>query len=150
MVGIPRISASANFTPGDGLAVVEQHRDPGLVQLAGQFRGGQQHRLVLAGRHQVHVERRELPRPAQTLLVAGVLRDRGDRARDPDPVRAHGDRHELAVRVEHLESERLGVLAAELEDVAHLDAAGQLQRSGAVRRRVALPDLGRLDACRRG
>ena len=37
------------------------------------------------------------------------------------------DGDELAVLVEHLEVERLGVLAAELEDVAHLDAARRLQ-----------------------
>ena len=88
---------------------------------------------------------RELARPAQTLLVAGALGDRGDGAGDPDPVGAHGHRDELAVLVEHLEPERLGVLPAELEDVAHLDAAGQLQRSGPVRGRVAGPDLGGLD-----
>ena len=49
-----------------------------------------------------------------------------------------------------LQPERLGVLPAELEDVAHLDAPGQPQRSGAVRRRVALPDLGHVEHAVRG
>ena len=35
---------------------------------------------------------------------------------------------ELAVLVQHLQVECLGVLAAELEDVAHLDASGRLER----------------------
>ena len=76
----------------------------------------------------------------------GVLGDRGDRARDADAVGAHRDRDELAVLVEHLEVERVGVLAAELEDVAHLDAAGGLERAVvAVRAGVAVADLGGLD-----
>ena len=53
---------------------------------------------------------------------------------------------ELAVLVEHPEVERIGVLAAELEDVAHLDAAGRLQHAAvAVRAGVAVADLGGLD-----
>ena len=51
----------------------------------------------------------------------------------------------LAVLVEHREAERLGVLAAELEDVADLDAAGDLERAAARRARVAVAHLGRLD-----
>ena len=46
---------------------------------------------------------------------------------------------------ERLEPERLRVLAAELEDVAHLDAAGGDEGARPVGRRVALADLGRLD-----
>ena len=65
--------------------------------------------------------------------------------RDADAVGAHGDRDELAVLVEHLQAERLGVLAAELEDVADLDAAGGLERAAADRAGVAVADLGRLD-----
>ena len=61
-------------------------------------------------------------------LVVGVLGDRGDGAGDADAVGAHRDGDELAVLVEHLEAERLGERAAELEDVAHLDAAGDLER----------------------
>ena len=78
---------------------------------------------------------RDLARPAQPELVEGVLGDRRDRAGRADAVGAHGDRDELAVLVEHLEVERLGVLAAELEDVAHLDAAGGVQRAAVVPQR---------------
>ncbi len=55
-------------------------------------------------------------------------------------------RDQLAVLVEHLQAQRVGVLAAELEDVAHLDPAGRLQRAvvthGAL---VAVTHLGGLD-----
>ena len=40
---------------------------------------------------------------------------------------------------------RVGVLAAELEDVADLDAARGLERAAAVGRGVAVADLGGLD-----
>ena len=70
--------------------------------------------------------------------------DRED-AGDADAVGAHRDGDELAVLVEHLEAERLGVLAAELEDVADLHAAGELDRAGAVGRGVAGAHLGGLD-----
>ena len=48
--------------------------------------------------------------------------------------------------VEHLQAEGLGVLAAELEHVAHLDAARGLQGPGLAHRAgVAVADLGGLD-----
>src|SRR5699024_571180 len=46
---------------------------------------------------------------------------------------------------EHLEVEGLGVPAAELEDLADLDTAGQLQRSGAVGGGIADGHLGGFD-----
>src|SRR3712207_7363804 len=60
--------------------------------------------------------RSDLARPDQTQLVVGGLGDRGHGPGDADAVGAHGDRDELAVLVEHLQVERLGVLAAQLED----------------------------------
>jgi len=75
----------------------------------------------------------------------GVLHDRGDRAGHPDAVAAHRDGDELAALVEHLEAERVGELAAQLEDVAHLDATGELERSGPVRGRVTGTHTGGLD-----
>ena len=74
-----------------------------------------------------------------------ALGDDREDARDADAVRAHRDGGELAVLVEHLEAERLGVLATELEHVPDLDAAGELDRAGAVGRRVAGAHVGRLD-----
>ena len=74
-----------------------------------------------------------------------ALGDDREDAGDADAVRAHRDRGELAVLVEHLEAERVGVLAAELEDVPDLDAACELDRTGAVGRRVAGAHVGGLD-----
>ena len=77
------------------------------------------------------------------------MRGLGDGGHGPahaDAVGAHGDDDLLAVLVEHLEAEGLGVLAAELEHVAHLDAARGLQGAGlADRAGVAVADLGGLD-----
>ena len=101
-------------------------------QLVGEPLGGGEDRLVLAGRDDVDVVRRDVARPAQADLVEGVLGDRGDRPRRADAVGAHRHGDQLAVLVEHLEAERLGVLAPELEDVAHLDAARRLERAAAV------------------
>ena len=51
------------------------------------------------------------------------------------------DNPKLAVLIEHLEAKRLGVLAAELEDVADLHATSELNRARAVWREVALAHL---------
>ena len=118
---------------------------PAASRSAVKLIGGLEHLGVLAGRHDVHVGGTDLARPDDAELVVRVLDDRRDRARDTDAVRAHRHRDELAVLVEHLESERVGVLAPELEDVAHLDAARRLERATAVGARVAVADLGRLD-----
>ncbi len=93
----------------------------------------------------MHVGRGHLARPAQPQLVVRGLSDGRDRAGDPDAVAAHRDDHLLAVLVEHLEVERLGVLAAELEDVADLDASGHLQHTAAAGTRIARPHVGGLD-----
>ncbi len=74
------------------------------------------------------------------------LGDRGHGSGRADAVRAHGHDDLLAVLVEHLEVQGLRELAAELEDVTHLDAAGGDERPPvAVRARVSLADRGRLD-----
>jgi hypothetical protein len=75
-----------------------------------------------------------LSRPDQATLVVRGLGDGSHGAGDPDAVAAHGHRHELADLVEHLAVQRLGARAAQLDDVAHLHAAGELQRTGAVGR----------------
>ena len=115
------------------------------LELAGDLLGLDEDRLVLAGGDDVDVGGRELARPDEAGLVVVALDDAGDGARDADAVGAHDDRDELAVLVEHLEVERLGVLRAELEDVAHLDAARGRQRVVAVRAGVARAHLGGLD-----
>ncbi len=74
-----------------------------------------------------------------------LLGDHGHEPRHADAVRSHRRAHRLAVLVEHIDGERVGVLAAELEDVADLDATGGHQGAGTVRRRVAVADLCGLD-----
>ena len=67
-------------------------------------------------------------------------------ARDtPDAVGPHRDGDELAVLVQHLQVQRFRVLATELEYVANLDAAGELERSKPVGRRIAFACLSGLD-----
>ena len=83
------------------------------------------------------VERRDRLGPDEALVVVVELGEDREDARHADAVRAHRDGDELAVLVEDLEAERLGEEATELEDVADLHAAGELDRAGAVRRRVA-------------
>ena len=83
------------------------------------------------------VERRDRRGPDEALVVVVELGEDREDARHADAVRAHRDGHELAVLVEHLEPERLGEEAAELEHVADLHAARELDRAGAVGRRVA-------------
>ena len=51
----------------------------------------------------------------------------------------------MTVGVEHLESERLGVLRAEFEDVSDLDAASDFKLSAAAGAWIAVEHLGRLD-----
>ena len=63
----------------------------------------------------------------------------------PDAVGPHGQPHRLAVLAEDVDRERVGVLAAQLEDVADLYSARTDQWPGAVRGRVAVAHLGRLD-----
>jgi hypothetical protein len=57
-----------------------------------------------------------------------------DDARDADAVAAHFHDLVLALLVEEGAFHRFGVLGAQLEDVADLDAAAQLQRALAVGR----------------
>jgi hypothetical protein len=140
-----------NFTPGRDLAaVVEQHPQARRVQLLGQPRGDLEDLVVLAGGHQVHVGRGDLARPDQAALVVLLLGDGGDRAGDADAVGAHGDPHRLAVRAQHVEPEGVGVLAAELEDVADLDAPVDGQRATAARAGVPGAHLGGADGALRG
>ncbi len=73
------------------------------------------------------------------------LCDAGHDTGDAEAVGAHGHSRRLAVLVEDLEVEGFGVLAAELEDLTDLDTAGQLQRTGSVRCRIAEHHLGGFD-----
>ena len=105
-----------------------QDREPRGFQLSHQLIGGVIDRVVLAGRDEVNVVRRELAWPDDAELVVRVLHDRRNGPGNANAIRTHRDRDELAVLVEDLQAKRLRVLGAQLEDVAHLDAAGDGQR----------------------
>ncbi len=126
-------------------AVVEEHLDPLGLEGPGELLGVGDDGVVLAGGDDVHVGGRQRPRPDEPELVVVALGDARDGARDPDAVGAHDDGAQLAVLVEHLEVEGLGVLGAQLEDVPHLDAARRLQAVPARRAGVAVAHLGGLD-----
>ena len=90
----------------------------------------------------MHIEGGDLRGPAQALVVAVGLGQRGHDAGHADAVGTHGDDLGLAVLVKHGQAQCLGVLATQLEDVADLDAALQVEGTRAVGGQVALAHLG--------
>ena len=81
----------------------------------------------------MHVGRRDLAGPDQPVPIVALLCDGADQPGDPDPVATHGDPDRLGVGSQRVQRERVGVLAAELEDVPDLDAAGRDQSAGPIR-----------------
>ena len=71
--------------------------------------------------------------------------DHRHQSRHPDTVGAHGRPHRFAVLAEHIDGERVGVLAPQLEDVPDFDTARAHQRAGPVRCEIAIAYLGGLD-----
>src|SRR5690606_35539898 len=134
---------------GDALAVVDQDADALGLQLPGQAQRDLD-LLALAGGDHVHVGGGHGARPDDALVVVGLLDDGGDHAGDPDAVGAHGDPLGLAVRAERVHLEGVGVLAAQLEEVADLDAARAVQGAAAVRRGVAVAHVGDVEHAVRG
>ena len=100
---------------------------------------------VLAGDDDVHICRCQVARPDQALLVVVALGDSSQCAGHAHAVGAHGHGLQLAVLVQNLQAQCLSILAAQGEDVTHLDAAGCHQFAGAVRCRVAFAHLARLN-----
>src|SRR5580704_10445561 len=97
--------------------------------------------VVLLGDHHHHLERGHRDRPDDALGVVVDLDDGGHGAFDADAVAAHDRPDRLAVRAGHPDLHGLGVLGAELEDVADLDAALHLQAVPAVDALIAGGDL---------
>src|SRR5690606_5530781 len=89
----------------------------------------------------VRIKWRNCARPDQPAVVVVKLREDRQDARDTDAVRTHRHGHELAVLVEHLQAERLGVLRAELEYMPDLHAALERQRARAVWGRVTVAHI---------
>ena len=93
----------------------------------------------------MHVEGSNLRGPAQALVVAVGLGQGCHDTGNADAVRAHRDDLGLTVLVEDGQAQGLGVLAAQLENVADLDAALQVEGARAVGRQVTLAHLGGFD-----
>ncbi len=91
------------------------------------------------------VGRGEVLGPEEARLGVVLLGDARHDPGDAEAVGAHRHGRRLPVLVEDGEVEGLSVAAAELEDLADLDAAGEFERSGAVGGGVADDDLGGLD-----
>ena len=89
-------------------------------------------------RHQHHFVRGQRHRPDDAVLVVAGFDQPGDDPVHADAVAAHDDRLELLVGVEELGVERLGVLRAQLEDVADLDRVPQGQLAAAPRAGIAV------------
>src|SRR5690606_19416834 len=115
--------------PGAQAAVVEHGLDAGIGQLAVQRFGRGGHGVVALGIDHAHrhAPRRHRFGPDDAVVVVVLLDRGGDDARDADAVAAHLQHARLALFVEHRAAHRLGVLAAELEHVADLDAAHDAQ-----------------------
>src|SRR5580658_2384963 len=126
-----------------GVAVVVQHLDAGGselgVQPVGDFTdtGG----LLQVESNKDELEGRDRIRPDDAALIVILLDSRGHDARHTYAVAAHVERGLAAGLIEHQRLHGLAVLPAELEDMADLDATGELQSSLAGRARVAFHDV---------
>ncbi len=129
--------------------VIQQHFDALGAQVGVQLFGQRLHavRLVHVHRQDRNLERRDGVRPDDAALVVVLLDGGGHHARDPDAVAAHGQDLVTAIFALHGRFHRFRVLGAELEDVAHFDAALDQQRALTVRAGVAfdhVTDVGHL------
>src|SRR3984893_13994773 len=91
--------------------------------------------------YQHYLEGRDRCGPDDAALVVVLFDGRGHDARHTDTVAAHVERGFAARLIEHQRLHRLAVLAAQLEDVTHLDAARDLQAPLAGRAGIALDDV---------
>src|SRR5690625_1459188 len=134
---------------GHALAVVDQHTQSALLEFTGDTQGLLD-LVALAGADHVHVGGGDGARPHDALVVVGLLHDGGDHTGDSDAVGTHGHALGLTVGAERVELDRVGVLAAELEDVADLDTARGVERALSVWRGVTVSDVGHVDGPVRG
>ncbi len=119
--------------------VVKQHVHAGGFQFGVELLGqlGHAHWLVHVHRHDGHFERGDGVRPDDAVLVVVLLDGGGHQTGDSDAVATHLHGDGLAALVQHARLHGFGVLGAELEDVAHFDAALEQQLALAARARVA-------------
>src|SRR5882672_5149937 len=91
--------------------------------------------------YQHYLEGRDRCGPDDAALIVVLFDGRGHDARHPDTVAAHVQGGFAARLIEHQRLHGLAVLAAQLEDVTHLDTARDLQAPLAGRAGVALDDV---------
>ena len=147
IVGTPISSASLNFTPGltpsrssNSTRTPADSSSAASASAAG--RCGPPSLPAITRCTSAGATSRGQHRPSSSKLASAMAAT----ARDtPTPYEPIVTVTSLPFSSSHLQAERLGVLAAELEDVADLDAAGDLERAAAVRAHVAGAHLGRLD-----
>ncbi len=110
-------------------AVVQGSIQAGGKQLVQQGLGGGEHLRVLLGIDHAdhHLPRRHRRGPDDAGVVMVLFDRRGHDARNADAVAAHLHHRRLATFVDDGGLQRLRVLAAKLEYMAHLDAASQAQ-----------------------
>src|SRR6266478_1568228 len=136
-LGIGELDARARVT------VVVQDLDPGGgelgIQAVADFADTRGFLQVQGYQH--YLEGRDRCGPDDAALIVVLLDGRGHDARHTDTVAAHVQGGFAARLIEHQRLHRLAVLAAQLEDVTHLDTARDLQSPVAGRAGVALDDV---------
>jgi hypothetical protein len=121
------------FDAGTLVSVIKQHVEACGIELGGERLAGFGERGVgRIGHGDDDREGRDRRRQPEAVLVVRLLDGRGENALDADAVAAHDGHDFLAVGVEHARAHGLGVLVAELEDVADFDgfADDELARAG--------------------
>ena len=71
----------------------------------------------------MHLRGRHNGRPDQALVIMVGFGDAGEHAADADAIAAHPHRYGLAVLVQHLQIQGLGILEAQLEHLPDLHTA---------------------------
>ena len=129
------------------VAVIKHNIDAGLLQFGIKPVGGGLDgiALVVAHRYDADLERRDGGRQHDALVVIALLNGSADDARHADTVAAHFHDLALAVLIQEGAVERLGVFAAQLEDVADFDAAADVENPLAVRRGISGNDVADVD-----
>src|SRR6266480_3299217 len=128
------------------VTVVVEHLDSGGGELGIQAVAGfaDTRGFLQVQGYQHHLEGRDRRGPDDAALIVVLFDGRGHDARHTDTVAAHVERGLTARLIEHQRLHGLAVLAAQLEDVAHLDTARDLQAPLAARAGVALDHVAQI------
>src|SRR5258708_24736171 len=127
------------FNARTGVAIVEQYVDAGGIELLVQRIGGLLDERSLLGidRPQDHLERLDRLRPEYALGIEILFDGRGNHPSDPNSVTAHEHGQGLTLLIQHAGIHGGAVQLSQLENMAHFDAARDVQGSSAGGTRVA-------------